>query len=431
MEKKFIKNRLFPKPQETFSFQLASIDSIKNDCLFVIDANVLLTPFTTGIKSLEATRKVYDQLKTEDRIYVPAQAVREFLDNRATKLGDIHEVLSKKMNQNFNYVGSHPLLAELAEYKSLEDKEKLLKDSIKAYRDEIGKVLAVVKGWGWNDPVSSMYQEVLADRVLSDENLDYAEISKDLDVRNELHIPPGYKDQAKDFNLAGDLVIWYEILILGEQENKNVVFVSGDEKSDWWHKSGKDPLYPRFELVDEFRRKTNGKSFHIISLSRLLELFDIDIDVVQEVKREEASYTNLSAQAALNNQALKMKAIDLVNELREHLQVERYNSELLSNQRSMDIRSAATEEEKNLLWHKWNELDREPTRKLMSIYEKHKIDAILLRDELLSRLPERVKADREGHSHRVHLYEYPTNPIGLAHVLDDLEMLAKSLNNGI
>lgn len=429
MDQKFTKNRVFPKPQETFCFQLVSIDNIKNDCLFVIDANVLLTPFTTGIKSLEAIRKVYNQLKMEDRIYVPAQAAREFLDNRATKLGDIHEALSKKMNQNFNYVGSHPLLAELTEHKSLEEKEKQLKDAIKAYRDEIGKVLAVVKSWGWNDPVSSMYQEVLSDRVLSDDNLDYAEISKDLDIRNELHIPPGYKDQSKDFNLAGDLVVWYEILILGEQKDKNVVFVSGEEKSDWWHKSGKDTLYPRFELVDEFRRRTNGKSFHIISLSRLLELFDIDIEVVEEVKREESYLTNISAQAALNNQALKMKTIGLINELRELLQAERYNSEILSNQRMMDIRGATTEEERQILWHKWNELDREPTRKLMSIYEKHKIDAILLRDELLSRLPESVKAKRS--SHIAHMYEHPTNPLGLVDVLDDLEMLAKSLNNGI
>ncbi|MEZ8877446.1 hypothetical protein [Vibrio alginolyticus] len=27
------------------------------------------------------------------------------------------------------------------------------------------------------------------------------------------------------------------------------MFVSGDEKADWWHQSGKKPLYPRFELV--------------------------------------------------------------------------------------------------------------------------------------------------------------------------------------
>ena len=104
-----------------------------------------------------------------------------------------------------------------------------------------------MQAWGWNDPVSKMYQEVLSDRVLSDDELDIEEISKDLERRNTLKIPPGYKDQNKEQNQAGDLLIWHEILELASNKEQHVIFVSGDEKVEWWHQSGKNPLYPRFE----------------------------------------------------------------------------------------------------------------------------------------------------------------------------------------
>jgi hypothetical protein len=63
--------------------------------------------------------------------------------------------------------------------------------------------------------------------------------------------------------------------------------VSIDEKPDWWYQSEKQPLYPRYELVDEFRRASNQQSFHIVTLSRFLELYGASQDVVEEVRREE------------------------------------------------------------------------------------------------------------------------------------------------
>ncbi|WP_241669719.1 PIN-like domain-containing protein [Vibrio furnissii] len=133
-----------------------------------------------------------------------------------------------------------------------------------------------------------MYHEVLSDRVLSDEAISTDVVDADLKRRSRLNIPPGYKDKSKEQNQAGDLLIWYEILNLAESKDKHVIFVSGDEKADWWHQSGKNPLYPRFELVDEFREKTNGKSFHIVSLSKLLEIFETDREVVESIKSSES-----------------------------------------------------------------------------------------------------------------------------------------------
>ena len=150
--------------------------------------------------------------------------------------------------------------------------------------------LTAIQAWGWNDPVSKMYHEVLSERILDDSHIDQNEVSKDLKRRSENNILPGYKDKSKNQNQAGDLLIWKEVLNIAEVKSEHVVFVSGDEKADWWHQSGKKPLYPRFELVDEFREKTGGKSFHIICLSGLLELFEADKEVVKTIKISEQEF---------------------------------------------------------------------------------------------------------------------------------------------
>lgn len=294
MTNEFSKREIYPSPIQSFGFSLESIESIKDSALIILDANVLLLPFTTNVKNVEAIKVVYQHLVQSDQIFLPAQSVREYLDNRSTKLADINEALQKKSNQSFNFVGCHPLLESLEEYKAVLELEAGLKESIKGYQNKIRETLKAVQAWGWNDPVSKMYQEVLSERVLSDANLDKAVIAKDLERRNTLKIPPGYKDQTKDQNQAGDLLIWHEILNLALSKEQHVIFVSGDEKADWWHQSGKSPLYPRFELVDEFREKTSGKSFHIVSLSRLLEIFETNKDVVESVKTSEEEAKSVS-----------------------------------------------------------------------------------------------------------------------------------------
>ncbi|MEZ8858180.1 PIN domain-containing protein [Vibrio atlanticus] len=249
MTKEFSKRGIYPSPEKAFGFFLKPIIEIKDECIFVLDANVLLLPFTTDVKNLEAIKSVYKNLADNDKLFLPAQAVREYLDNRAKKLSDINEALSKKSNQSFNYVGAHPLLSGLEKYKEVIEQENVLKNAIKDYQVKIRETLEAVQAWGWNDPVSKMYHEVLIDRVLKDDTLNLEKILVDLKRRNELNIPPGYKDKSKQENAAGDLLIWHELLNLAEEKAKHVIFVSGDEKADWWHQSGKKPLYPRFELV--------------------------------------------------------------------------------------------------------------------------------------------------------------------------------------
>lgn len=335
MNSEFNKRQIYPSPIESFAFSLEPIENIKENALIILDANVLLLPFTTNVKNVEAIKLVYQNLVQRDQIFLPAQAVREYLDNRATKLTDIYETLQKKSNQSFNYIGVHPLLESIEEYKGVLEQEKVLKEAIKDYQKKVRETLTAVQAWSWNDPVSQMYHEVLSKRVLSDSELNVDEISKDLKRRNTLKIPPGYKDQNKEQNQAGDLLIWNEITELAVEKDKHVIFVSGDNKSDWWHMSGGAPLYPRFELVDEFREKTSGKSFHIVSLSKLLEIFETDIKVVESVKSLEEESQSLFID--IEDPLKKASSYDPNCEYRKYLKIP-MNHKLLTTHDSWKVK---------------------------------------------------------------------------------------------
>ena len=183
--------------------------------------------------------------------------------------------------------GSYPLLENLQEYQGLRQVENRLDHLITEYRQLLTSVIDHVQSWEWNDPVSLLYGKLFRMDVVVDTTKPLEEIRQEHHRRFINKIPPGYKDEAKDDQGIGDLLLWLTILEIGSVRRTSVIFVSGEEKADWWHRSEQQQLYPRFELVDEFRRASGGCSFHIIKFSRLLELFGASTEVVAEVREEE------------------------------------------------------------------------------------------------------------------------------------------------
>ncbi|RIK40314.1 MAG: hypothetical protein DCC55_15410 [Chloroflexi bacterium] len=117
------------------------------------------------------------------------------------------------------------------------------------YRRAVQGVLSHIRNWTWNDPVSLLYADLFKGNVLLDLKPDREEIQKDL-ARRLLHsIPPGYKDGGKDDSGIGDLLIWQTILEAGRAHKKSMIFVSGDEKPDWFHRSEGQALYSILELI--------------------------------------------------------------------------------------------------------------------------------------------------------------------------------------
>lgn len=278
---------IFPEAGPIFSFRLKPLGEIKGDCYIVLDTNVLLVPFTTSKESLSQIQNTYGLLLAEKRLIIPGQVAREFAKNRAKKLSELYQQLSSKRDglppiQN----GTYPLLDSIDEYRKSLEVEDQINTLQTQYRAALTAVLDHVKNWTWDDPVSSLYSAIFTSDVILDPAFDSEEIHKEVARRKQHGIPPGYKDAG-----VGDYLIWMTILHLGKEKQQSVIFVSGDEKADWYHQSNKQALYTRYELVDEFRRASGGHSFHMMRLSNLLDLYGASPTVVEEVRKEEIQTT--------------------------------------------------------------------------------------------------------------------------------------------
>ncbi|AFZ57672.1 DUF4935 domain-containing protein [Anabaena cylindrica FACHB-243] len=284
----FIANRIFPDATSLFANVLKPVEDIKDNAIIVLDTNTLLVPYTTGTNSLNQIQKIYRELVQNNRLIIPAQAAREFVKNRPTKIAEVYQQLTRKNSSQHKFdIGKYPLLESLEAYKETLEIEKEINELIKKYTKAISSVIDHISGWTWNDPVSLIYAEIFNKSVIIEPEIDQNKVKEDLKNLILHKNPPGYKDGGKPDLGIGDLLIWLTILEIGKSNKSHVIFVSGEEKHDWFYRSEKKALYPRYELVDEFRRETEGCSFHIISFSRLLDLYGADEDVVEEIRMEE------------------------------------------------------------------------------------------------------------------------------------------------
>ena len=165
------------KSASSFSTSLLISSNKTSLCIFVIDTNALLLPYTTSSDSLKEIKKVYEQLIKENRLIIPGQVAREFAKNRPEKLKQIFQTLNSKQSKLPTItLGDYPLLKELSEYTTLKETEKQINDLIKDYRKKILEVRDQVKNWNWDDPISIAYKDIFKGNV-SDECWKLVEIS--------------------------------------------------------------------------------------------------------------------------------------------------------------------------------------------------------------------------------------------------------------
>lgn len=289
IERVFLALNVLPSASDAFGAQVNNVEEAIKSGDIVIDTNVLLIPYGTGSASLMDIISIYEKLKSSGRIFLPAQAAREFIKNRPNKIAELQQSLLNKVSQISTIDKfSFPIMEEIPEYKKLNE----LIESAKSIKKEITKensvLISKINSWEWSDPVSSLYKKVFTSETIIEFEGENNDILQELLRRQRLSIPPGYKDSSKDDLGIGDFLIWKTILKLGKENKKDIIFVSGDEKADWQHRAGGSGFLPRYELLDEYRRESGGKAFYIIQLSRLLELLKAKEDSVNEIKQEES-----------------------------------------------------------------------------------------------------------------------------------------------
>jgi|GEM_PF-2528507 len=233
----------------------------------------------------EASKKILDNLQHEDveeRIWIPHQVYEEYFENKSTVISEAHKKFenvtkevqvaiskaNKTINTKFNRYGKfkfpeiHTLKNDLEQLLiQLEEKADGFKSIVSQDIEENRLVLK-------EDLVNSFISELKESGQLGERFsiIEKLKIYQEGEQRYKYQIPPGYKDIIKDADdksktkKFGDLLIWKELLIKASTDSVPFIFITDDEKEDWWklnitnsHLGEKvEILEPREELLSEF-----------------------------------------------------------------------------------------------------------------------------------------------------------------------------------
>lgn len=238
--------------------------------LIVLDANILLNLYRYQADTRRALVEIFASLK--DRLWVPHQAMFEFFENRTSVIASRSEEAEQAVEElQKKRQGIEDVVRQWA------NRVRLPKDNVERLLVTIRTAITdVVDGISRHssddsleqaedtakDPViaslNSVLQGSVGDPLPADELL---AAKKEATRRKADKIPPGWRDANKRENPEGDYLIWYETLREARYRHTDVLFVTGDVKSDWWWKQKGEVRGPLPELVHETREIAGVRLF--------------------------------------------------------------------------------------------------------------------------------------------------------------------------
>ena len=273
---------LFP---EYTGAQPESYAEVWKQAVFVFDTNVLLNLYRYQTATRDQLLSVLDHLSGQ--VWVPHHVALEFHRNRQVVIGD----QSKRFSEVRKVVTSYrsELVSDLEKLQlhqrhSLINPDQLLtgvRDLTEGFLKELEQLEGAQQKLTGSDPLLQKIEAVFEGKVgpPPEDQGAVDEIYKEAERRFELQIPPGYLDAVKDKDEVdsyasggilykrkfGDVLVWKQLLKhLNEEKAKSVVFVTDDNKEDWWRKinsNGPKTIGPRPELIDEARREGGVETF--------------------------------------------------------------------------------------------------------------------------------------------------------------------------
>lgn len=286
----FYLDTIFPDSKFLRNIYMA-YSEIQNSCLFVLDANILLSPYSVSEKSFDDIKTIYTKLRTSNRLFVPFRAVQEYARNRGNRIKDLytkfekHEAAHPISNVNFD-IGLVPFLQGNGNYDKMISLSNNIMKELEEHKQIIAEILVSIKNLYWTDPILAFYKDFISDEIiLFNSDDDRKIISETMERRYKCDIPPGFGDIKKPDGGVGDLLIWYSILTLAKDKKQDIVLVSNDKnKEDWVYISGnKSPVAPRFELLNELKRTESSISFNIINFPEFLTSQKANIETIDEI----------------------------------------------------------------------------------------------------------------------------------------------------
>lgn len=263
--------------------------------IFVFDTNVLLLLYRCEKETRDAFFSQWEKIK--GRVWLPYHVCLEYQRNRLTAIKD-HVMELENAGKHLRSKALEAIALNSLEvkhastirrYESLKGKLDELNDNLKSTVDQfvveqIHTRISEADFLKNHDTVRDRIGELADYRIGTqpDQNtIDKLEAEGEARFKNK--IPPGYEDekvkgeQIFNFNGVtykrkfGDWFIWKEILNYVEsRETSSVVYVTNDEKKDWWYEIGGRTRGPQEALKTELALKGNGSVLFLYNSSSFL-----------------------------------------------------------------------------------------------------------------------------------------------------------------
>lgn len=249
--------------------------------VFTFDANVLLNLYRYSEATAGSLLAVLTVLK--ERIWLPNQFVREFLDHRLDVI--VHEI--NECVQTRNEIDALRKRVESTRGHPFVDDGHVT--ALESLYDDVQKAETTLEELLRDDTYLTRLEELLEDARIGEapgaETLaNWTEEGRERYTRD---VPPGYADKKKpEPTRYGDFFAWKEVLEHFKTNKVDLILVTGDEKDDWWTRKRGRIMSPRPELVEEFHRGTGGRAFYMYPIDRFLTFAK---DELKELKIEEAT----------------------------------------------------------------------------------------------------------------------------------------------
>ncbi|ACU37654.1 PIN-like domain-containing protein [Actinosynnema mirum] len=282
------------------------LESALKTALVVVDANVLLNLYRYNSSTRDDLLGVLREIK--GRLWVPHQVMHEFwrnrmivLNSRDTSVDQVFAALDKQNRAAEDAIRSWAKATAIREGES----SRFIESLSEFYSDLKGRIGALTPVSTANadqrqhEPVLQEVEELLRGKVgspPSDE--EWRQAVAEGKRRAAAEEPPGYCDKDKgDSSLpegpAGDYLVWTQLMGETAKRGTDVLFVTGDEKEDWWWRHKSDFYGPRIELSLELFRHC-GQRLHMIRPTELLkrartlnvEVRSDSVDDAERVSRE-------------------------------------------------------------------------------------------------------------------------------------------------
>lgn len=346
----------------------------------MLDTNTLLNFFRYTASTRDEFLSVLESV--ESSLWIPYQVGLEFQRRRLDVINSTSEAFNKvKESLSSAKNGVMKTLNEYKHHPSLNRSEMAteLDELFNTFSEKLDKRQQAHEVWilDAGDPqqtfvrISDLFSERIGNGFTAEE---LSEIRDDGAKRYEQKIPPGYKDANKsNDNQYGDLIIWKEILRLGEAEQKPVIFVTDDSKEDWWRIERGRTQGPRVELIDEYWAVA-GQRIHFYEPLQFLKFakerthIHVSEGSLEEV--EEVSNASERAQRVLRERRDHLEA--------QHAQylrsIERRSREIMSSEElralSEELDRLKTQEQKLALHGKLQRIEADSLLKQLASIEE-------------------------------------------------------------